>query len=213
MNGRRLLIGIILVILVIYLLPNTEHLRGKKGKAASKATSATSDTSATSATGTDLNAPASDGSCTTEGERLSGGTKPKSTGICATIPAGGYLQWLRDFVCSDTAGCKEGEESSGGLCYKKCPPGWKSNGLTMCIRQYQGYDCGPNQIGGADPLTLRVPTRVVGPDGVGEECGPDEERSGLLCYPKCDKGYHAVGPVCWADNVRIPAGEVMHFRG
>ena len=192
MNGRRLLIGIILVILVIYLLPKSEHLDTTTPPAP------TGPSGASGASGPDLTAPATDGSCTTEGERLAGNTTPKKTGICATIPAGGKLQWLRDFVCSDVPGCKEGEESSAGLCYKKCPPGWKSNGLTMCIRQYQGYDCGPNQIGGADPLTLRVPTRVVGPDGVGAKCGPDEERKGELCYPKCAPGYDAGLTTCTA---------------
>ena len=37
--------------------------------------------------------------------------------------------------------------------------------------------------------------------GVGEplsECGSDQEKSGLLCYPGCDAGFEGVGPVCWS---------------
>ena len=28
---------------------------------------------------------------------------------------------------------------------------------------------------------------------------PSEEKSGWLCYPKCEKGYSGAGPVCWLD--------------
>jgi len=30
-------------------------------------------------------------------------------------------------------------------------------------------------------------------------CKADLEKSGLLCYPKCNSGYKGVGPVCWQD--------------
>lgn len=35
--------------------------------------------------------------------------------------------------------------------------------------------------------------------GVGEvlSCKPDQEMSGLLCYPPCHAGYRGNGPVCW----------------
>lgn len=29
-------------------------------------------------------------------------------------------------------------------------------------------------------------------------CGPNEEKDGALCYPKCKSGYSGVGPVCWS---------------
>lgn len=32
------------------------------------------------------------------------------------------------------------------------------------------------------------------------ECADDTERSGALCYPKCDEGFEGVGPVCWAQE-------------
>jgi hypothetical protein len=34
-------------------------------------------------------------------------------------------------------------------------------------------------------------------------CGPNEEKNGLLCYPRCDPGYSGAGPVCWQ---RCPEG-------
>lgn len=36
--------------------------------------------------------------------------------------------------------------------------------------------------------------------GVGEvisACRADQEKNGLLCYPKCRDNYYGVGPVCW----------------
>ena len=34
--------------------------------------------------------------------------------------------------------------------------------------------------------------------GIGSfKCGIDEEKNGLLCYPKCEENYVGVGPVCW----------------
>lgn len=222
MNGRRLLIGGILLGLVLYLLSNgiTEHL-DTPASDTSKTTSWSSWFSSLFG-GTadaakdpkkaeiDPKKPATDGTCTTEVERIAGRSKGKTTGICATIPAGGQFQWLRDFLCSNSAGCKEDEESSDGLCYKKCPPGWKGS-VTMCIRQYQGYDCGPYPDGiqgGADPLTLRVPTRVVTEQGVGAICGPNEERKGELCYPKCAEGYDAGLTTCTAQNVNVGVGTI-----
>lgn len=35
------------------------------------------------------------------------------------------------------------------------------------------------------------------------DCGPDTEKNGDLCYPKCKAGYSGNGPVCWQD---CPAG-------
>ena len=29
-------------------------------------------------------------------------------------------------------------------------------------------------------------------------CNENEDKNGLLCYPKCMSGYQGVGPVCWS---------------
>lgn len=44
-------------------------------------------------------------------------------------------------------------------------------------------------------------TRGVGTIPV--DCSANEERQGLLCYPKCPSGYSGAGPVCWQT---CPAG-------
>lgn len=33
-----------------------------------------------------------------------------------------------------------------------------------------------------------------------------------LCYERCEKGYHGVGPVCWADTQQIDIGKVMLLK-
>lgn len=41
-------------------------------------------------------------------------------------------------------------------------------------------------------------THGRGVGGVPSAC-PNGEKSGALCYPKCKRGFHGVGPVCWAN--------------
>ena len=209
MNGRRLLIGGILLGLLIYLLSNgiTEHLDTTTPPPPTPAP-----TGASGASGPDITLPATDQSCTTEAERLSGTPiKLNKSGICASIPAGGKLQWLRDFLCSTTPGCKEGQIMEAGLCYDACKPGYKSDGALICYKQYRGFDCDPGSHGGNTIFSLLKDSRVVAPTGVGEQCGPNEERSGALCYPKCAAGYHRIAATCWAKD--IGPGKAMHFRG
>jgi hypothetical protein len=33
--------------------------------------------------------------------------------------------------------------------------------------------------------------------GIAANCGDNEEKDGILCYPRCRSGYTGVGPVCW----------------
>lgn len=44
---------------------------------------------------------------------------------------------------------------------------------------------------------------ATGTDAFAQECKPDFEKNGLLCYPNCKEGFKGVGPVCWAS---CPAG-------
>lgn len=38
-------------------------------------------------------------------------------------------------------------------------------------------------------------------------CNKGEELQDGLCYEKCRKGYHGVGPVCWADTENVGVGK------
>lgn len=187
MNGRRLLIGGILLGLVLYLLSrgSIEHLDNATPPAV------------------DLTLPATDQSCTTEAERLSGNpVELNKSGICATIPAGGNLQWLRDFVCSTTSGCKEGQVMEAGLCYDACKPGYKSDGALICYKQYRGFDCDPGSHGGNTIFSIMKKSRVVDPK-IAAKCSDNEENEAGLCYPKCASGYHRIAATCWAKDIGI----------
>jgi hypothetical protein len=39
-------------------------------------------------------------------------------------------------------------------------------------------------------------------------CDANEEEDAGLCYPKCDKGYKGVGPVCWANSNDVGVGQL-----
>jgi len=39
-----------------------------------------------------------------------------------------------------------------------------------------------------------------------DTCPPGWENDAGLCYPKCEAGYHGVGPACWANSVSIGVG-------
>lgn len=58
------------------------------------------------------------------------------------------------------------------------------------------------KVGAAAPI---VATAQSYGRGVGEPlgCGPNEDKDGALCYPRCKSGYTGVGPVCWE---KCPSG-------
>ena len=72
--------------------------------------------------------------------------------------------------------CKAGYSNygEGPVCWGKCPPKTTNIGIT-CQKDTYGRGVGK-------PLST---------------CTSELEKSGLLCYPKCKKGYYGVGPVCW----------------
>jgi len=69
--------------------------------------------------------------------------------------------------------CPEGYKGVGPLCWKTCPSGWKDTGA-QC--QKDSYTNGAGYV-------LNY-------------CGSKEMDAGL-CYNKCPEGYNGVGPLCW----------------
>lgn len=57
------------------------------------------------------------------------------------------------------------------------------------------------QYGPFDPNTeacwKNSATRGVG--SMPDSCLDDQDKDGDLCYPRCNSGYHGVGPVCWGE--------------
>jgi hypothetical protein len=90
------------------------------------------------------------------------------------------------FFCRNTNSCDatKKQEDCLGLCYTKCDAGYHPVGCNIC-----SPDC-PKSSG----------TTIVTDDGITcrtQICKDNEEKSGELCYPKCNTGYYGVGPVCW----------------
>jgi hypothetical protein len=112
------------------------------------------------------------------------------------------------------------------LCGTKCPSGYRDDGLT-CFRDAKivssnhsscaWYDkCGIALDKGCsvcpsgytnDGCTCRVDAKMITKStysrGAGSPlhaCGTGEEKSGLLCYPTCNAGFHGVGPMCMPND-------------
>lgn len=68
-------------------------------------------------------------------------------------------------------------EPGGALCYRRCRPGYTSDGVTMCWKSlFDFYSRGA---------------------GVHRSCQADEVEQNALCYRPCPDGFVGVGPVCW----------------
>lgn len=68
-------------------------------------------------------------------------------------------------------------EPGGALCYRRCRPGYTSDGVTMCWKSlFDFYTRGA---------------------GVRRSCQADEVEQSALCYEQCPEGFVGVGPVCW----------------
>jgi len=157
-----------------------------------------------------------DGSCAPYTYDPSKPIMDSEEGMCGWLPTGGLSQIVRDFVCAQDSGCKEGQMKTNipimwGLlhvpwCMDKCKPGYNSDGLLVCWKQYQGYDCGE----GSAPIKSTITSVTKGSNVVGphvlDHCNDDEDMDAGLCYKKCPKGMHGVGPVCWVDSHSVGIG-------
>ncbi|MBE7170785.1 MAG: hypothetical protein INR73_09350 [Williamsia sp.] len=99
--------------------------------------------------------------------------------------------------------CKPDEELKDATCYPKCQPGFHLAGGNICSQ-----DCFPGSDG---DIGVSCKKKTQG-RGVGQTllCAagtiPDETGGPAgLCFPKCNTGYHGIGPVCWQN---CPNGSV-----
>lgn len=119
--------------------------------------------------------------------------------------------------------CPEGTEKDGGLCYVKCRAGYKGVGpvcWAQCPEGYTDYGAGctkPKSYGRTAGYTSKAqceshngtPEKPGGSRGFKSlkgELSTGCEKSGLLWYPKCGKGYHNVG--CCVCSPDCPEGTV-----
>jgi len=86
--------------------------------------------------------------------------------------------------------CTEGtEESTAGLCYAKCRPGYNSDTLDTCYKQYPNWEVPGSSLTYVAKTTVKVTPAGSCPDG--------KERDGALCYSKCDPGHRRSAGVCY----------------
>ena len=86
----------------------------------------------------------------------------------------------------------QGCETHGAIIYPKCKEGFHAAGCCTC-----SPDCptGMKDIGVS--CEKQKFSRGVGKPL--HTCAADQDRDGLLCYPRCRTGYHGKGPLCWED--------------
>lgn len=76
------------------------------------------------------------------------------------------------------------------IVYPKCRSGFNNAGCCVCSPICPG---GMTDIGVS--CTKKSYGRTAGKPL--HACTSDQEKDGLLCYPKCKDGFKGVGPVCW----------------
>ncbi len=144
--------------------------------------------------------------------------KNKDAGLCYDKCRDGYngvgpVCWLKNCppntidigaVCTKKtepakkANCPSGMRDDGTSCWldtygrgtgrapglEECPPGWNDDGLTCRkpITCASGLDFFTKGCSGGEVISKNL-----------KNCNSDEEKNGLLCYPKCKEGFHSVG--------------------
>lgn len=121
-----------------------------------------------------------------EGQHLPGWAYGRGAG---TVPNWGCAEGLeyQAGLCYDP--CQDDYDGVGFVCWQKCAPGYMDFGAT-CTNWSTWHTYGKNTY-----------TRAV--HGLTATCASDEDLDAGLCYPKCDPGFHGVGPICWADQIDI----------
>ena len=80
--------------------------------------------------------------------------------------------------------CPPDKSNENLLCYDKCKDGFSSDGAVTC------YKNAPSNWPGGQSIThLQHKTHYTGPGKPLTDCKPDQDKSGLLCYPKCKDGF------------------------
>jgi hypothetical protein len=124
--------------------------------------------------------------------------------IIAQVPILGSLLDLTGPLFQFGEQCPEGmyQESPGGLCFPKCPDGYKSDGAFLCYKQYPEFE----NNGEIHTITSVTKNILVDTGTVPSTCGANDENDGGICYPKCRPGFHGAGFLCWADIVGVGVG-------
>ena len=132
--------------------------------------------------------------------------------IIEQVPfVGDVYSMFGDLLCASDK-CGDGEESGSGIgagfCYKPCNPSFRSDGATLCWKQYPSFE----NNGQGHTITSITKKITVNTGKPLSTCSPSEDKNGLLCYPKCRDGMKGVGPVCWANTVGVGIGTPVQLE-
>jgi hypothetical protein len=116
-----------------------------------------------------------------------------------------------DLLCASDKCDKTEESGSGfgaGFCYKPCNESFRSDGATLCWKQYPTFE-NNGQLHTITSVTKSITLNTGKPLST---CDPSQEKNGLLCYPKCKTGMKGVGPVCWANLQDVGVGTPVQLE-
>ena len=106
-------------------------------------------------------------------------------------------------LCVANTGCYKNEVIDNTLCYKSCKQGFKSDGATMCYKQYPDFE----KNGELHTITQITKKLVMKPPSELSECPNGKQESLKLCYNKCRDGFKRVMLTC------SRSGEPYTIRG
>jgi hypothetical protein len=132
--------------------------------------------------------------------------------IIEQVPfVGDVYSMFGDLLCASDK-CGDTEESGSGIgagfCYQPCNASFRSDGATLCYKQYPTFE-NNGQGHTITSITKKITLNTGKPLST---CSASEDKSGLLCYPKCRDGMKGVGPVCWADTIGVGIGTPVQLE-
>ena len=129
---------------------------------------------------------------------------------------GDFFSVVEGYVCVKAGECPPAyPEMRIGLCYKRCPEGFKADVDTFgwfCWKDYGPY--WENKTFPASPTTTSITHSIETNTGFPRNtCNPGDTWDGAgLCYGQCKEGYHNVAGVCWADYSYV-SGRIPDKKG
>ena len=132
--------------------------------------------------------------------------------IIEQVPfVGDLYSMVGDLLCASDK-CLDGEESGEGIgagfCYKPCNASFRSDGATLCWKQYPSFE-NNGQLHTITSVTKKITLNTGKPLST---CDPSQDKDGLLCYSKCKSGMNGVGPVCWANIQNVGVGTAVELE-
>lgn len=126
-------------------------------------------------------------------------------GLIGALPILGDLFTLLGGLLCIREGCPEGHENRAGLCHPPCPEGYKSDGASICYKQYAGWE---DKGFPAEPTLTSVTKTILTNTGTPPTSCPAGKHYDAGCWQDPPKGYTAVSFVAWKDTTNVGSGRI-----